>query len=118
MIVMARRVTGVHGPLLGMAEVTVERNSFGRQVDTFEKDISVRGLDDQDRPFRGVFIRAPVITEVGTGVEVMARLEQGIVMARDGNILLGAFHPELTDDTRIHRYFLDMVKEHRERLEV
>jgi 5'-phosphate synthase pdxT subunit len=109
LILVAGRVRGKHSTILGLADVTVERNAFGRQVDSFEVDLPVRGIADEDRPFRAVFIRAPVIEETGPGVTEMASLKEGVVMARDGNILLGAFHPELTDDTRIHRYFLDMV---------
>lgn len=111
LIIMSKRVKGRHGSVLGLADVTVERNAFGRQVDSFERDILVRGIADEDRPFRAVFIRAPVIEEAGPGVEVMASLEEGVVMAREGTFLLGAFHPELTDDGRIHRYFLEMVEQ-------
>lgn len=113
LIVVAKRVKGTHATILGLADVTVERNAFGRQVDSFEQDLLVRGIEDEERPVRAVFIRAPVIEEVGPGVTEMASLEQGVVMAREGNILLGAFHPELTDDNRVHRYFLDMVDGHR-----
>ena len=111
LIIMAGRVEGRHGPVLGLADVTVRRNAFGRQVDSFEEDVIVRGIEDESRPFGAVFIRAPVIEEVGAGVEVMARLEKGVVMARDGNYLMSAFHPELTGDTRVHDYFLRMVRE-------
>ena len=111
LIIMSQRVKGRHGSVLGLADVTVERNAFGRQVDSFERDILVRGITEEDRPFRAVFIRAPVIEEAGPGVEVMASLEEGVVMAREGTFLLGAFHPELTDDARIHRYFLEMVEQ-------
>ena len=111
LIILSRRVKGSHGSVLGLADVTVERNAFGRQVDSFERDILVRGITEEDRPFRAVFIRAPVIEEAGPGVEVMASLEEGVVMAREGTFLLGAFHPELTDDARIHRYFLEMVEQ-------
>jgi pyridoxal 5'-phosphate synthase pdxT subunit len=110
LIILSQRVRGKHGSLLGLADVTVERNAFGRQVDSFEKDLTVVGIEDENRPFRAVFIRAPLIEEVGPGVEVMATVEEGVVMARQGTLLLGAFHPELTGDTRIHRYFLEMVK--------
>jgi 5'-phosphate synthase pdxT subunit len=109
LILVARRVKGRHGTILGLADVTVERNAFGRQVDSFERDLVVRGIADEDVPFRAVFIRAPVIEETGPGVTEMASIAEGIVMAREGNLLLGAFHPELTGDTRIHSYFLDMV---------
>ncbi len=111
LIILSQRVKGRHGSVLGLADVTVERNAFGRQVDSFERDILVRGIAEEDRPFRAVFIRAPVIEEAGPGVEVMASLEEGVVMAREGTFLLGAFHPELTNDDRIHRYFLEMVEQ-------
>jgi 5'-phosphate synthase pdxT subunit len=111
LIVLARRVKGRHATLLGFVDVTVERNAFGRQVDSFERDIMVSGIDDADRPFRAVFIRAPVIEEAGPEVEVLARIDEGIVMARQGTFLVGAFHPELTGDDRIHRLFVDMVRQ-------
>jgi 5'-phosphate synthase pdxT subunit len=111
LIILSQRVKGRHGTVLGLADVTVERNAFGRQVDSFEKEITVKGIDGEERPFRAVFIRAPVIEETGPGVEVMASLDEGAVMARQGTLLLGAFHPELTGDERIHRYFLEMVKQ-------
>ncbi len=110
LIILSKRVKGRHASVLGLADVTVERNAFGRQVDSFERDLLVSGIADGDRPFRGVFIRAPVIEETGPGVDAMAWLDEGVVMARQGNLLLGAFHPELTDDCRVHRYFLDMVR--------
>jgi 5'-phosphate synthase pdxT subunit len=109
LIVMARHTRGRHGPLLELVDITVDRNAFGRQVDSFEIDIAVEGIDDPDRPFHAVFIRAPLIEEIGRGVEVLARLREGAVMARERNFLVGAFHPELTGDPRIHGYFLDMV---------
>ncbi|MBN1288913.1 MAG: pyridoxal 5'-phosphate synthase glutaminase subunit PdxT [Actinobacteria bacterium] len=109
LILLAGRVLERRAPTLELADVTVKRNAFGRQVDSFEQDIRVSGIEDEDRPFRAVFIRAPVITEVGPGVEVMAGLEHGIVMARDRHYLMGAFHPELTGDKRIHQYFINMV---------
>jgi 5'-phosphate synthase pdxT subunit len=110
LIVLAKSVTGRHGPVLSLMDVTVERNAFGRQVDSFEQDVRLAGIDDPDRPFRAVFIRAPVIEENGAGVEVMGRVERGIVMARQGNLLGCAFHPELTGDSRVHRYFMQMVE--------
>ena len=110
LILLARRVEGRHGPLLELVDVTVNRNAFGRQVDSFEQDIEVIGIQDEDRPFRAVFIRAPLIVETGDGVEVMARVDQGVVMAGDNQYLLAAFHPELTGDVRIHQYFIDMAR--------
>jgi 5'-phosphate synthase pdxT subunit len=97
-------------PLLGLMDITVERNAFGRQVDSFEIDLPVAGLDEPGRPFHAVFIRAPLIEHVGPGVEVLASLPDGrIVAARQDRRLATAFHPELTDDLRFHRYFLRMT---------
>lgn len=109
LILLSRDVVGAHGPLLGLADVTVERNAFGRQVDSFEDDLEVEGIEDEERLYHAVFIRAPVMEAVGAGVTVMASLGGGAVLAREGNLLLGAFHPELTSDLRVHRFFLDMV---------
>ncbi len=111
LIVLARRVKSRHATLLGFVDVTVERNAFGRQVDSFERDIFVGDIDEAEKPFRAVFIRAPVIEEAGPEVEVLASIDEGIVMARQGTFLVGAFHPELTGDDRIHRLFVDMVRQ-------
>lgn len=106
MILLAKDV-GSTQPLIGCMDVVVERNAFGRQVDSFEMDLKVPVLGDA--PFRSVFIRAPIIRTVGPGVQVLAALPDGrIVAARQGNTLVTAFHPELTDDDRWHRYFLGM----------
>ncbi len=91
---------------LGLMDIEVRRNAFGRQVDSFEVDVS---FDDFDRPFRGIFIRAPWIESVGPGVEVLAEHEGKVVAAREGRLLATAFHPELTGDPRIHRYFMERV---------
>ena len=106
MVLAASATTGPHQPLLGVMNALVERNGFGRQVHSFEKDLDVEGFD---RPFTGVFIRAPFFEDVGPGVEVLSELEGRIVAARGENILVTAFHPELTDDTRFHEYFLEEV---------
>lgn len=97
-------------PLLGLMDITVERNAFGRQVDSFETDLDIAGLEGG--PFHAVFIRAPLVTAVnGAGVEVLARLEGGgIVAVRQGHLLATAFHPELTDDTRLHALFAAMIR--------
>lgn len=110
MIIAAGRVIGRHGTILGLADVTVERNAFGRQVDSFEADLSVSGIAEPERPFRAVFIRAPIVRETGPRVEEMASFGGAVVLAKDRNILLGAFHPELTGDCRVHASFLDMVR--------
>jgi 5'-phosphate synthase pdxT subunit len=94
-------------PLLALMDVTVRRNAFGRQVDSFEADLEIAALGDE--PFHAVFIRAPFIERVGEGVEVLAKLEDGAIVAvRQGNLLATAFHPELTEDDRFHRYFLSL----------
>jgi pyridoxal 5'-phosphate synthase pdxT subunit len=108
LIVLARHIQGYDQPLIGAMDITVNRNAFGSQVDSFETDLRVAALGE--KPFRAVFIRAPLITGVGPGVEILATLpDRGIVAARQGNILVSAFHPELTDDLRIHQYFLNMI---------
>lgn len=103
-------------PLLDLMDITVERNAFGRQVDSFEADIEVSGIEDPGRPFHAIFIRAPLIVRVGAEVSVMASIatDNGdgaprVVAARQGRLLATAFHPELTGDARIHRYFLGMA---------
>src|SRR5262249_32074255 len=98
---------------LGLADIHVERNAFGRQVQSFEADIEVTASDwgHGDEPVRGVFIRAPWIADAGPDVEVLAEVDGHPVLARQGRILVAAFHPELTDDTRIHELFLNQVRE-------
>ncbi|VFU17138.1 glutamine amidotransferase for pyridoxal phosphate synthesis; pyridoxal 5'-phosphate synthase complex, glutamine amidotransferase subunit PdxT (fragment) [anaerobic digester metagenome] len=86
-------------------DITVERNAFGRQVDSFEVDTGIPALGPE--PFRAVFIRAPHILGVSSGVEVLASFDGKIVFARQGRFLAASFHPELTGDLRVHRYFLD-----------
>ncbi len=108
MIVLARDLVEGDQPLLGLMDIKVRRNAYGRQVDSFEDRLEVEGIDSGE-PFMGVFIRAPWIEEVGPEVRVLSKHRGRIVMARQGNILVAAFHPELTDDGRIHRYFLGMV---------
>jgi pyridoxal 5'-phosphate synthase pdxT subunit len=93
---------------LGLADLEVDRNAYGRQVASFEADLE---LDGEERPFRGVFIRAPRVREMGAGVEVLAELHGEPVLLRDGRVLVAAFHPELTHDPRIHERFLELVTE-------
>jgi 5'-phosphate synthase pdxT subunit len=93
---------------LGLADLVVERNAYGRQVASFEADLE---LEDEPEPLRGVFIRAPRVQDAGPDVEVLAKLDGAPVFLRDGRILVAAFHPELTDDTRVHERFLDLVRE-------
>lgn len=116
MIILARDIGGLNQPLIGAMDIVVQRNAFGRQVDSFETELTVPALasvtppGEPLRPFTAVFIRAPAIRAVGPGVEVLATLDDGtIVAARQGNLLATAFHPELTDDLRFHQYFLTQV---------
>jgi 5'-phosphate synthase pdxT subunit len=110
MILLAREaVDGVPDqPLLGLLDIAVRRNGYGRQVFSFEADLDYR---DNGRPLRGVFIRAPRVEQVGPAVDVLAELDGNPVLVRQGQVLAAAFHPELTDDTRVHEGFLDMVRE-------
>ncbi len=93
---------------LDLADLEAERNAYGRQVRSFEADVE---LADDERPLRGIFIRAPRIRELGPGVEVVGTLDGEPVLVRDGRLLLASFHPELTDDTRVHERFLELVRE-------
>jgi 5'-phosphate synthase pdxT subunit len=111
MILMAKEVVdAIPGqPILGVMDVAVRRNVFGRQVDSFETDMEMPVLGDP--PFHAVFIRAPLIERVGKGVEILAQFEDGtVVAARQGNLLATAFHPELAEDDRFHRYFTGLSK--------
>ena len=93
---------------LGLVDVDVERNAYGRQVSSFEADLRLAG---DDEPLRGVFIRAPRVADHGPGVEVLAEHEGEPVLLRDGRFLVASFHPELTDDPRVHERFLELVRE-------
>ncbi len=93
---------------LGLADLEVERNAYGRQVASFEADLTLAG---DPTPFRGIFIRAPRVRALGEGVEVLAEHDGEPVLLRDGRVLVAAFHPELTDDPRIHERFLELVTE-------
>jgi 5'-phosphate synthase pdxT subunit len=106
MVLAGSATVGPRQPLLGLMNALVERNGFGRQVHSFEKELEIQGFDE---PFLGVFIRAPFFEDVGPGVEVLSKVEGRIVAARGENILVTAFHPELTDDVRFHEYFLQEV---------
>jgi len=111
LIVLAREIAGGEPPILPLLDVTVERNAFGRQLDSFETELSVPILGDQ--PVHGVFIRAPVITRIGPEVDVLARLDDGrIVAVRERNIIATSFHPELAGETRFHRLVVTMAAEH------
>jgi len=126
LILLASRITGslenesdnknisklVKPPLLGLMDIEVRRNAFGRQSESFEADLDISGIDGD--PFRAVFIRAPWIESVGSKVKVMAEFDGKVVMAREGKLLVTAFHPELTNDPRIHAYFINMITQKKE----
>ncbi|HZP96565.1 MAG TPA: pyridoxal 5'-phosphate synthase glutaminase subunit PdxT [Candidatus Limnocylindria bacterium] len=108
-IFLAKDVPGHPHPLAGLMDISVERNAFGRQVDSFEADLDVKGMPG--KPYHAVFIRAPKITHLGRDVEALATLADGtVVAAREGNLLATSFHPELTHDDRFHRLFLSLGK--------
>jgi len=108
MILLARHITDGDEPVLPLLDVSVRRNAFGRQLDSFEADVAVPVLGDS--PVHGVFIRAPVVERVGDDVDVLARLEDGrIVAVRQRNVLATAFHPELAGDPRFHRLLTTMA---------
>jgi 5'-phosphate synthase pdxT subunit len=120
MILLADRIEGgaAGQETVGGMDITVRRNAFGRQIDSFEADIDFPALAEPDRPLHAVFIRAPWVEKVGDGVEVLARVAPGdgaasanIVAVRQGRLLATSFHPELTADARVHALFLDIVKE-------
>lgn len=106
LIVLAERIEGEEAHL-GLMNMTVARNAFGRQRESFETDLPVKGIDE---PIRAVFIRAPLIKEVGPNVDVLSTYNDEIVTARQGHLLASSYHPELTEDPRLHQYFADMVK--------
>lgn len=110
MIFLAKNIGIEQQPILGLMDITVDRNAFGRQVDSFEIDLPIKGVGGD--PFHAVFIRAPLVRETADVVDVLAALPNGdIVAVREGHWMATAFHPELTNDSRLHRYFCDMVAE-------
>ena len=112
MILLAKEISDSDAKPLGVMDITVRRNAFGRQKDSFETELPIPVLGE--KPFSAVFIRAPIIEQVNSGVEILARLANGTIVAtRQGKLLASAFHPELTDDLRFHQYFLNIVAEHK-----
>jgi len=108
MILLAKELSDSDVEPIGVMDITIRRNAFGRQKDSFETDLSIPVLGE--KPFPGVFIRAPVVEQTDSEVEILARLADGTsVAARQGKLVASAFHPELTNDLRFHRYFLDIV---------
>lgn len=107
LIMLAKNIKNSQQETLALMDIEVERNAYGRQVDSFETDLPIKVLGTD--PFRAVFIRAPYISGVDDGVEVLASYDEKIVCARQGRFLVAAFHPELTDDLRLHKYFIEKV---------
>lgn len=107
LIVLAKTIEGQEEAHLELMDITVARNAFGRQRESFETDLDVKGINE---PVRAVFIRAPLIRGVGDQVDVLSSYNGEIVAARQGHLLASSFHPELTDDYRLHQYFVDMVR--------
>ena len=111
MILLANKISDSDAEPIGVMDITVRRNAFGRQTDSFETELKIPALGE--KPFPGIFIRAPIIEPTGSKVERLAKLNNGTnVAAREGKLLASAFHPELTDDLRFHQYFLDIVSGH------
>ncbi|NPV69675.1 MAG: pyridoxal 5'-phosphate synthase glutaminase subunit PdxT [Firmicutes bacterium] len=109
LVLLAREIQGSSQPRLGLMDMSVCRNAFGRQRESFESPLSIPVMGEE--PFPGVFIRAPYVPEAGPACEVLCRYNGRIVLVREGRFLASAFHPELTDDLRLHRYFLSMFDE-------
>jgi pyridoxal 5'-phosphate synthase pdxT subunit len=108
MILLAARIADGDEPVLRLLDITVERNAYGRQLDSFEADLAIPSLGDE--PLHGVFIRAPVVSQVGPEVEVLARDSDGRPIAvRQGRVIATAFHPELTSDRRLHRLLVELI---------
>ena len=109
-ILMAKEIVGTQEAphRLALMDIQVQRNAYGRQVESFEADLAVAGLDE---PFRGVFIRAPVIRSAGPDVEVLASVDDHPVLVRQGHLLASTFHPEMTPDARVHHMFVQMIEE-------
>ena len=110
LILLAKKLISGQTHNLGLMNITAERNSFGRQVDSFEAKLDIKGIADN---FNAVFIRAPHIAKVEDGVDILASLEDRIVMVKEKNLLGCSFHPELTDDNRITQYFIEMVQDYK-----
>ncbi len=111
LIVLSNDIKGEKAGL-GYIDITVERNAYGRQIDSFEESVNLNlNYNLNGKNFNAVFIRAPRILKVGGNVKILGKLNGNIIMARENNILVSVFHPELEDDTRVHQYFIEMIKE-------
>ena len=106
-ILLAKDIFGSEQPRLGLLDISVARNNYGRQIDSFESELNI----DKIGKFNGIFIRAPVIEKIDNGIKVLSRLKNNPVLIQKDNILASTFHPELTNDKRVHEYFVGMVKQ-------
>jgi len=109
-ILIAKDVIGSRKPKLGLADLRIKRNDYGRQIDSFEAELSIKDIGN----FNGIFIRSPIIKSFYNGTEILSEYKNNPVMVRQNNLLITTFHPELTNDTRIHEYFLKMAHEYKE----
>jgi len=115
LILIAKEIQG-EGKGLGYIDINVKRNAYGRQIDSFEEMIYINfdSVKKEERRFRSVFIRAPGILSTGRNVKIMAEFDGKAILVKDGNVMASTFHPELTDDTGLHRYFVNMIKKYKE----
>ncbi len=109
-IILAKKIIDSTQPKLNLADISIKRNDYGRQIDSFEAELSIKDIGS----FNGVFIRAPVIKSFYNGVEILSEHKNNPVMIKQNNLLITTFHPELTNDTRVHEYFLNMAKEYKQ----
>jgi len=109
-IVLAKNIIGNSQQKLGLMDISIKRNDYGRQIDSFESDLKIKNIGD----FKGIFIRSPIIKKFYNGAEVLSEHKNQPVMVRQNNLLITTFHPELTNDVRIHEYFLNMAQEYKQ----
>lgn len=109
-IVLAKHIMGNSQAKLGLVDISIKRNDYGRQIDSFEANLSIKDIGN----FKGIFIRSPVIKSLHNGIEILSEHKNSPVMLRQNNLLITTFHPELTNDTRIHEYFLNMAQEYKQ----
>ena len=107
-IILAKEIIGSKQPKLNLADISIKRNDYGRQIDSFEAELEISGIGN----FKGIFIRSPVIKKIHNGAEILAEYNKSPVMVKHDSILITTFHPELTDDLRVHKYFLEMAKDY------
>ena len=109
-IVLAKEIIGSKQPKLALADISIKRNDYGRQIESFETELSIKDIGD----FKGIFIRSPIINRFHNDVETLSEHKNNPVMIKQDNVLITTFHPELTNDTRIHEYFLNMAREYKQ----